>query len=123
MSGWAASAEAEPLTMEAAVATALDRNLALIAARLQVREAEVQRVAAGMLPNPEVEYSLGNVVLGEGNDQERDLRPRPFEQTIQSVGVSSVLDVWLKRRTRVEAAEHGIREARLQVEDAVREIR
>ena len=109
--------------MEAAVATALERNLGLIAARLQVREAEVLRVAAGMLPNPEVEYSVGNVVLGEGNDQERGLRPRPFEQTIQSIGVSAVLDVWLKRSTRVEAAAHGIREARLQVEDAVREIR
>ena len=53
-----------PLTVDDAVATALQRNRDLIAARLDIEASQLDRVAAGIYPNPIFSYSLGNIVLG-----------------------------------------------------------
>ena len=114
---------APELTMGQAVLLALTRNRALIAARLQVDDAEVLRVVAGLYDNPEVSYSIANLVLGAGNPQEPlDLHPKFFEQRIQNVEISQTLDVWFKRSARRAAADAGLQVAHLQVQDAVREV-
>src|SRR5215471_18817979 len=117
-----AAAQENALTMEHAVAIALQRNRDVIAARLEIEVAEVDRVAAGLYWNPQFSYTVGNIVLGNGNPQ-RDSSgnaqadPGPFSQLVQSVGVSEVIDVWAKRSARIKAADLGIELHRLRVED------
>lgn len=107
------------LTIDQAVAIALQRNRDVIAAKLQIREAELDRIEAGLYWNPTLSYSAGNIVLGDGN---YGTHPGAFSQVVQSVGVSDVIDVWAKRGARMHAADEGIRQRRLAVEDALREI-
>src|SRR5882672_1951928 len=61
------AAEAASLTMDRAVAIALERNRDVIAARLEIRAAELDQVAAGLYPNPVLSYSVGNLPIGAGN--------------------------------------------------------
>src|SRR5262245_51425871 len=110
------------MTMEQAVSTAFQRNRDIIAARLDVEAAQVERVAAGIYPNPDFSYTYGNIVLGEANPQMQGLRPGAFDQGIQTLSISQVLDVWFKRGLRKEAANHGVDQARLALEDALREV-
>ena len=116
-------AAAEELTMERAVSVALQRNRDVIAARLEIEAAEVDRIAAGIYWNPQFSYAVGNIVLGQGNPQgDQRLDPGPFSQLVQSVGVSEVIDVWAKRSARIKVADLGMDVRRLHVEDAMREI-
>ena len=111
------------LDMNQSVAIALQRNRAVIAARLDIEAAELDRVAAGIYPNPTFSYTLGNIVLGAGNSQGSAMvSPGPFDQTVHTIGVSEIIDVWNKRGARIQAADHGVELKRLQVEDALREI-
>jgi cobalt-zinc-cadmium efflux system outer membrane protein len=112
------------LNMEQAVAIALQKNRAVIASRLDIEASQLDRLAAGIYPNPTFSYTLGNIVLGAGNSQglSPPLKPGAFDQTVHSLGVSEVIDVWNKRGMRIQAADHGVELKRLQVEDALREI-
>jgi cobalt-zinc-cadmium efflux system outer membrane protein len=114
------------LTMDRAVAIALTRNRDVIAAKLEIREAELDRVEAGLYPNPVLSYSVGNLVLGAGNQGNvangAPASPGFFSQPVHTIGVSEVIDVWAKRSARMRAADEGIRYRRLVVEDALREI-
>src|SRR5205814_780935 len=65
--GRAVAADAAPLKMEQAVAIAFERNRDVIAARLEIRAAELDQVAAGLYPNPVLSYSIGNLPVGSGN--------------------------------------------------------
>ena len=107
--------------MDEAVRIALDRNREVIAARLDIEAAQLDVVAARIYPNPVATYSLGNLVIN-GNKQGGAAEPQFFSQPVQSIGVSEVIDVWAKRGARTRAAERGVEEKRLQVEDALREI-
>lgn len=111
-----------PLTLSQAMAIAVERNLSLIAARLDVDVAEVERMAAGMLDNPDLSYTMANIVLGAGYDQEQNIHPSTFEQRIQNIEISQTLDVWFKRRARVAVAEKSIEASRERVQDALREV-
>jgi len=114
---------AEALTMDRAVAVAFQRNRDVIAARLEIQVAEVDRIAAGLYWNPQFSYTFGNIVLGKGNPQgDQNLNPGPFSQPIQSIGISEVIDVWAKRSARIKMADLGVELRRLRVEDAMREI-
>jgi cobalt-zinc-cadmium efflux system outer membrane protein len=115
-------ARAEALTQDEAVAIALSRNRAAIAARLDIEGAELDVVAARIYPNPTLSYNLGNLVLGKGNDQGMGQRPGFLDQPVQTVGVTQVLDLWSKRGARAGAAEQGVARQRLVTEDALREI-
>jgi cobalt-zinc-cadmium efflux system outer membrane protein len=118
-------AQAAELTAEQAVAVALQRNRDVIAARLEIEASELDAVAARIYPNPNFEYALGNLVLGSPNPQNGALpAPSPgfFGQTVQTFGVSEIIDVWMKRSARIKAAERGIEHRRLLAEDALREI-
>ncbi len=112
------------LNMEEAVAIALKRNRDIIAARLDLQEAEYDRVAAGMYPNPVFAYQIGNLVLGRGSsgNAAAPRYPGVFSQTVHNVGVSEIIDIWSKRSHRIQAAEQGLRYKRLLLEDALREI-
>lgn len=112
------------LTMEEAVQVAFRLNRDIIAARLDLESAEYDKVAAKVYPNPIVSYQLGDLVLGHGNAQEKSppLRPGLFSQTVHSVGVSELIDIWAKRQQRLSVAEQGLRYKRLLVEDVLREV-
>ena len=122
ISAFCRSAQAEDLTMDRAVAMALQRNRAVIAARLDIEAAQVERIAAGVYWNPQFSYFVGNVVLGQGNTQGNTVNPGPLSQLVQTFGVSEVVDIWAKRSARVRAANVGIEHRSLLVEDALREI-
>ncbi len=113
------------LSMDQAVAIALTRNHDAIAARLDIDTAQLDRVQAGLYPNPIFSYTLGNVVLGPANPQGTPptvIDPGAFGQTVHSLGLSEVIDVWAKRNARLRAADRSIEHKRLQVQDALREI-
>ena len=67
MAGAGASAAAGALTMDDAVRVALERNREVIAARLDIEAAQLDVVAARLYPSPVASYSIGNLVLGQGN--------------------------------------------------------
>jgi len=117
----AAAAIPGALTMGEAVRIALERNREVIAARLDIEAAQLDVVAARIYPNPVASYSLGNLVIN-GNSQGGTVAPQFFSQPVQNIGVSEIIDVWAKRSARTRAAERGVDEKRLQVEDALREI-
>ena len=110
----------DALTQDQAVAIALRLNRDAIAARLEIEGAELDVVAARVYPNPTLSYALGNLVLGKANPQSPP--PGFFGQTVQTVGVTQVLDIWSKRGARSHVAEEGVTKRRLLTEDALREI-
>src|SRR5450432_3281985 len=116
-------ARAQGLTQEQAVSVALTRNREAIAARLEIEGAELDVVAARVYPNPTLSYAVGNLVLGKGNKEDpMNLHPGFFDQPVQSVGVTQVLDLWSKRGARTRVADEGVVKRRLLTEDALREI-
>src|SRR5712671_7044504 len=94
-------AQAESFDMDQAVAVALARNRDAIAARLEIRSAELDRVAAELYPNPVLSYAVGNLTLGEGNpfnaaQNGAPLRPG-LSQTVHSIGINEIIDIWSMR--------------------------
>ena len=120
----ARDARADTLSMDGAVALALQRNRDVIAAKLEIEAADLDVVAARIYPNPNLQYSVGDLVLGTANNQGTTPPTRAgfFGQPVQSIGISEVVDVWAKRSARVRAADQGVAVRRLQTEDALREI-
>jgi len=113
--------------MEEAVVIALKRNRDVVAAKLDLKEADFDKVAAEIYPNPVFGYQVGNLVLGRGNlynvaQSGSPRHPGIFSQTVHSIGISEVIDIWSKRRLRIRTAEQGLRYKRLLLEDALREI-
>lgn len=123
--GSLAPAQAENrLTMEQAVAIALTRNFEVIAQKLNIEAAELERVQAGLYPNPVFGYAVGNLVVGTHNPQTNPPIPAPgfFGQTQHALSISGIIDVWAKRNTRITTAERSAALTRLRVQDALREI-
>jgi outer membrane protein, heavy metal efflux system len=112
------------LSMDQAVGVALRRNRDVIAARLEIDAAKVERIGAGLYPNPLLSITMGNLVLGTSNAQGGPVPVRAsfFGQTVTTVGVSELLDVWAKRNLHIRVADQNIEVSRLLVEDALREI-
>jgi cobalt-zinc-cadmium efflux system outer membrane protein len=102
------------------VSLALSRSRDVIAARLEIDAAQLDIVAARVYPNPSVQYSVGNLVLGHANPS---YGPQGFfDQTVQTIGVGELIDIWAKRSARVRAASSGLEHRKLLTEDALREI-
>jgi len=110
------------LTSEQAVAVALQRNRDAIAARLEIEGSELDVVAARLYPNPVFEYAIGNLLLGTANLNNAVPTSSLFDQPVQTVGVTEIIDVWMKRSARIRAADRGVERRRLLTEDALREI-
>ena len=117
-----ATAHAEGLTAEQAVAVALQRNRDVIAARLEIEGNELDVVAARLYPNPVIGYSIGNLLLGSANPLNRPPTTGFADQPVQAVGISGIVDVWMKRSAHIRAADKGVQRRRLLTEDALREI-
>jgi cobalt-zinc-cadmium efflux system outer membrane protein len=117
------AAPASALTPDAAVTLAMQRNRDVIAAQLDLKSAEVDKIAAKIYPNPILSYSVSNLVLGTGNPQDPN-NPQPgfVDQTVHTLGISEIIDVWAKRNARMRTADRGIERQRLLLEDALREI-
>jgi cobalt-zinc-cadmium efflux system outer membrane protein len=112
----------QALTIDDAVATAMQRNRDLIAARLEVEAAELDRVQAGLYPNPVFSYTVGNIVAGTANPQGTNVQAGGFDQTVHTLSIADVIDVWAKRNAHIRAAKRGIEYQKIIVEDALREI-
>jgi cobalt-zinc-cadmium efflux system outer membrane protein len=114
----------QALTMEDAVSLAMQRNRDLIAARLEVEGAQLDRVQAGLYPNPVFSYTLGNVVVGTANPQGTTppTIAEGFQQSVHTLSISDVIDVWAKRSAHIRFANRGIDYQRIVVEDALREV-
>jgi cobalt-zinc-cadmium efflux system outer membrane protein len=111
------------MTVQDAMAIAAQRSRDLIAARIGVDAAQVDRIAARLYANPQLQYSFANIVLGKANPQgSLNLNPSAFGQGIQTIGITQVIDLWQKRGLRTVAADRGIDQAKLLVEDALREV-
>jgi outer membrane protein, heavy metal efflux system len=110
------------LDSEEAVQIAMQRNRDVIAARLDVKLAEYDRVAAAMYPNPVLSYQVGNLVIGRGNRDNTPAHPSLFSQPVHTVGIGEVLDIWAKRAKRVDVAAQSQRVRLLQLEDLLREV-
>ncbi len=110
------------MTIDQAVAIAFQRNRDVLATKLDIEAAQIDKIAASVYPNPVFSYTVGNVVVGMGNPQDKGIDPSPLSQLVHTVGVSEIIDVWNKRGTRIRASERGIEQRRLVVEDALREI-
>jgi cobalt-zinc-cadmium efflux system outer membrane protein len=110
--------------MEQAVAIALQKNRDVIAAKMQIEEAELDLVAARIYPNPILQVGVGNLVLGSANNQMTTPPTQAgfFGQPVESVGVGEIIDVWAKRSAHIQAADRGVAQRRLQTEDALREV-
>ena len=112
------------LTIQGAMAIALRQNRDIIAAKLDITAAELDRVAAGLYWNPVFSYSANNLVLPDANTQEGAASPHQgfFSQVQHTFAISEVIDVWAKRSARIHAADAELKYRRLAVEDALREI-
>jgi cobalt-zinc-cadmium efflux system outer membrane protein len=117
-----AALSSAPLTIDDAVSTAMARNRDLIAAKLDIEAAQLDRVQAGLYPNPQFSYTLGNIILGQSNPQGMNLHADGFEQTVHTLSIAEVIDVWAKRNARIRAANKGIDFQKIVVEDALREV-
>jgi len=62
--GAARGPEAQPLTLNQAIQRTLERHPALQIQRRAIEEAQGQRTAAGLLPNPALSYSREDLRLG-----------------------------------------------------------
>jgi len=118
------SAIATAWSMDQAVAIALQQNRSVIAARLDIDAAQLDVVQARIYPNPIASYAIGDLVLGAGNPQGLNppLTPSFGSQPVQTIGLSEIIDIWAKRGARTRAAERGVEQRKLIVEDALREI-
>ncbi len=119
---FAALTASAPLTIDDAVSAALLQNRDLIAAKLDIEAAQVERVAAGLYPNPTFSYTLGNIILGSSNPQGSNIHASGFDQTVHSLSIEEVIDVWAKRNARMRAADRGVDYQKIVVEDALREV-
>src|SRR5258706_13386548 len=101
-----------PFTMDQAVAIALERNRDVIAAKLEIRAAELDKVAAELYPNPVLSYSMGNLPIGAGNPGNvaagAPANPAFFSQPVQTVGLDDIIDIWSKRGARMRAADREL---------------
>jgi cobalt-zinc-cadmium efflux system outer membrane protein len=112
----------QALTMEDAVTLAMQRNRDLIAARLEVEGAQLDRVQAGLYPNPTFSYTAGNLVLGTANPQGMGVTAGFVDQTVHTLSISDIIDVWAKRNAHIRFANRGIDFQRIVVEDVLREV-
>jgi cobalt-zinc-cadmium efflux system outer membrane protein len=117
-----AALSSAPLTIDDAVTIAMARNRDLIAAKLDIEAAQLDRVAAGLYPNPNFSYTLGNIILGEANSQGMNVHAGGVDQSVHTLSISEVIDVWAKRNARIRAANKGVDFQRIVIEDALREV-
>jgi cobalt-zinc-cadmium efflux system outer membrane protein len=112
-------AGATRLTLDAAVAEALDRNLDLIATRAGVPIAEANLVTAGLRPNPVFSVGADHLDwLGTGYNEENGAGPPEY-----SARVDFLVELGAKRDRRIALAAEERAIAEAEVLDAVRGLK
>lgn len=113
------AANAERLTLDAAIAEALDKNLELIAARVGISIADANLITARLRPNPV--FSLGGDHLdwvGTGFNEENGAGPLEY-----SARIDVLLERGAKRTRRIEVAQYERAVAEADVLDRVRVLK
>ena len=109
----------EHLTLDAAVAEALDKNLDLIATRAGVTIAEANLITARLRPNPVLSLGGDHLdFLGTGFDEENGAGPPEY-----SLRVDFLLERGDKRARRIDVAQEERAIAEAEVLDAVRTLK
>lgn len=110
---------AEQLTLDAAVAEALEKNLELIAARAGVTVAQANVITAGLRPNPVLSVDGDHLdFLGTGFNDENGAGPAEYNARIDFLWVRGS-----KRARRIEVAHEERAIAEAEVLDGVRVLK
>ena len=109
----------EKITLEQALAEALEKNLSLLAERVNISIAEARLITARLRPNPVVSAGGDHLdLLGTGFNEINNAGPAEFnvrtDFTIERAG---------KRSSRIAAAQHALGVAELEFLNAVRGLR
>lgn len=107
------------VTLEQALDLLQSQNPDALAARLQIAQAEAERLTAGLYANPTLSVDTDDIAVG---------RTTPRGLSVgQTIGASARIDqplvLWGKRRLRIENAEAGIAGAKEQERDTLRQLR
>jgi cobalt-zinc-cadmium efflux system outer membrane protein len=112
----AADQPSRTVTLAEALQLLETQNPDALAAGLQVAEAEAEKVAARVYPNPLLSGDTANIAAGRTNPPGLSVG-----QTIATtVRVDQLFVLWGKRHLRIESAETGIASAKEQRRDALR---
>ena len=110
---------AERVTLGQALDLVQTQNPDTLAARLQIAEAEAERLAARLYANPNLSVDAGDIAIGRTTP--------PGLSVGQTIGSTVRLDqplvLWGKRGLRIAGAEAGIATAKEQERDTVRQLR
>jgi len=121
VASWAAAVEPAPdrVTLAEALDLLEKQNPDTLAARLQVAQAEAERLTARLYANPTLSIDVNDLPAGRTNPP--GLSPG---QTIGgTVRLDQPLALWGKRRLRLQGAETGIAAAKEEERDALRQLR
>jgi cobalt-zinc-cadmium efflux system outer membrane protein len=117
--GCAAHAQTEqpqPLTIEQAVAEAVEKNLSVVAEKYSIPIAEARIITARLRPNPVLSVGGDHLdVLGTGYDKENGAGPAEY-----SVRTDFVFERGAKRQRRIDVAQAAVSTAQLQFLNTVR---
>jgi cobalt-zinc-cadmium efflux system outer membrane protein len=113
----------EPAPQRVTLAQALElvesQNPDTLAARLQIAEAEAERLAARLYTNPTLSVDADNFPVGRTTP--------PGLSVGQTIGASARIDqplvLWGKRRLRIENTEAGLAGAKEEERDTLRQLR
>ncbi|QUV92334.1 TolC family protein [Chloracidobacterium aggregatum] len=106
------------ITVEQAVAEALQRNLSILAERYEIPRAEAEVIAARLRPNPVLSLGGDHLdVLGTGYDAINNAGPPEY-----AARVDWPLERPSKRRARIAVAEQARAAAELRLQDALRQL-
>jgi len=113
--GLAEEATTQSVTLPEALALLETQNPDTLAARLQIADAEAERIRARLYENPTMSVDTDNIGVGH---------VPPVGDTIGgTVRLDQPLTLWGKRRLRMAGADVGVAAATQQARDAVRELR
>ncbi|HVN85050.1 MAG TPA: TolC family protein [Candidatus Binatia bacterium] len=116
---YAETPPARAVTLVEALTLLEEQNPDTLAARLQVAEAEAQRLSVKLYPNPSLSFDVNNLPVGRTNPPGLDVG-----QTIGgTVRIDQPLVLWGKRGLRIAGAERGIATAKENVRDTLRQLR
>ena len=102
------------ITLDQAIAAALEHNHALLATRTTIQQSEAGEVTANLRPNPGLSVDWGSLPLDRPHDGGY------FDGTQLDVGVSYTFERGDKRARRLRAAKDSSAVTRAQVADAER---
>jgi outer membrane protein, heavy metal efflux system len=109
----------EKITLEQALAEALEKNLSLLAERVNISIAEARLITARLRPNPVLSAGGDHLdLLGTGFNEINNAGPAEF-----NVRTDFTIERARKRSSRIAVAQHALGVAELEFLNAVRGLR